>query len=71
MTSAILESRKTKNKLASRKIKHPSKENIDKYKNYDKCYKSVIRKAKTKHYKDMFSEYSKCMKKTWKSSRIH
>lgn len=65
MTSAILESRKTKNKLASRKIKHPSKENIDKYKNYDKCYKSVIRKAKTKHYKDMFSEYSKCMRKTW------
>ena len=38
MTSAILESRKTKNKLAS-------KENIDKYKNYDKCYKSVIRKS--------------------------
>jgi len=65
MTGAILNSRKTKNKLAAKKTKNPSIANIDNFKTFNKNYRAVIRNAKSKHYKDKFEEYSKCIKRTW------
>jgi hypothetical protein len=65
MTSEILNSRKIKNKLASKKIKDPSEENIKRYKTFNNNYRSLIRKAKSKHYEGKFQEYSKCIKRTW------
>ena len=61
MTSEILNSRKIKNKLASKKIKDPSEENIKRYKTFNNNYRSLIRKAKSKHYEGKFQEYSKCI----------
>ena len=65
MTSAILVSRKTKNKLAAKRLKHPTPENISKYKEYNDMYRSLIRKSKILFYKNKFNEYSTNMKKTW------
>lgn len=69
ITKAILISRKTKNKLAAKKIKKPSVDNTNKFKDYNKLYRSVCRKAKATYYKDKFTEYSKNMKKTWSTLR--
>ena len=45
MTHSSLVSRKTKNKLAAKRLKHPTTENISKYKEYNDMYKSLIRKS--------------------------
>ena len=65
MTTAILESRKTRNKLAAKKSKNPTEENINRFKSFNKEYRSLIRKAKSLHYEGKFQEYSKCIKRTW------
>ena len=55
---------KTKNKLAAKRLKHPTTENISKYKKYNDMYRSLIRKSKILFYKNKFNEYSTNMKKT-------
>jgi hypothetical protein len=65
MTSALLISRKNKNKLAAKKNKSPSEENIKKYKDFNRVYRSLIRKSKADYYEQKFTEYSNNMKKTW------
>ena len=65
MTSALLVSRKNKNKLAAKKNKSPTEENIKKYKDFNRVYRSLIRKSKADYYKEKFTEYSNNMKKTW------
>ena len=69
MSKALLISRKTKIKLAQKKYKNPSAENIDKFKQYNTLYKTMIRKAKIDYYQMKFSEYSKDIKNTWKTIR--
>ena len=46
MTGALLVSRKHKNKLAAKKNKSPSDENIAKYKDYNRIYRALIKKLK-------------------------
>ena len=65
MTKALLVSRKNKNKLAAKKLKNPSQENISKYKIYNSKYRSLIRKAKINYYKEKFAENVKNIKQTW------
>ena len=65
MTHAILISRKTKNKLAAKKVKNPTEKNLNAYKEFNKMYRSVIRKAKANYYDEKFKEYSKNIKQTW------
>ena len=65
MTQALLVSRKTKNKLAAKKLKNPTVDNIDKFKKYNATYRSLIRKAKSNYYTDKFTEYSNNLKQTW------
>ena len=49
-TPGLLVSRKTKQKLASLKIRKPTLENINKYKYYANTYNYILRKAKHYHY---------------------
>lgn len=65
MTKALLISRKYKNKLAAKKIKFPSDANIEAYKQYNKIYNKLCRKAKLNYYSEQFKMYSKDVKKTW------
>ena len=69
MSKALLISRKTKIKLAQKKYKKPSAENIDKFKLYNSLYKTMVRKAKINYYQTKFSEYSKDIKNTWRTIR--
>ena len=65
MTGALLASRKKRNKLAAKKNKCPTEENINIYKDYNRVYRSLIRKSKADYYGEKFTEYSNNMKKTW------
>ena len=65
MTKALLVSRKNRNKLAAKKLKNPSQENISKYKIYNSKYRSLIRKAKINYYKEKFADNVKNIKQTW------
>ena len=65
MSSAILKSRKTKFKLSETKIRFPSQENINKYKQFRKCYNKVIRAAKKGYYKKTFDQHKNNLRKTW------
>ena len=67
MTAAILKSRQTKNKLAAKKSKNPTPENINLFSTFNTNYRKVIRNAKTKHYKEKFEEYNNCIRQTWKT----
>lgn len=69
ITKAILISRKNKNKLAAKKVNKPSVENTTKFKEFNKLYRAVCRKAKANYFKEKFTEYSKNMKKTWSTLR--
>ena len=68
-TPGLLVSRKTKQKLASLKIRKPTPENINKYKTYSNTYNYLLRKAKHCHYNDKFEEYSGNLRKTWETIR--
>ena len=67
MTSALLTSRKYKEKLFAKKVRKPCTENKEKFKQYNKLYTSLIREARKKYYFDKFIEYSKDGKKTWET----
>ena len=66
MSSALLVSRKRKDKLAKIKTRNPSLINVNKFKSYNSVYRSLIRKAKFNYYHEKFQEFSNDMKKTWK-----
>ena len=67
MTQAIFESRKRKQKLFKKKIKKPSHENIQNFKEYNSIYTKLVRKARHEYYNDKFQEFSKDGKKTWQT----
>ena len=54
-----------KMKLASKKLKKPTNENINNYKKYLSIYNKLIRKAKIMHYQKQFELSKYNMKKTW------
>ena len=65
MSKGLLMSRKTRNKLAAKKNKNPTLENIQKFKKYNTIYKSLIRKSKALYYNSKFHDYWGNMRKTW------
>ena len=54
MTTALIKSRKHKQKLFSKKLRNPSPENKEKFKSYNSMYTKLIRKARQKYYNDKF-----------------
>ena len=69
ITSGLLISRKRKEKLAAKKLKKPTSENIQIFQSYNKIYNKVRRSAKRLYYDDKFKEFSKDMRKTWDTIR--
>ena len=67
MTNAILNSRKKKEKLFRKKIKCPTNENKQLFRNYNSAYTKIVRAARKKYYTDKFEQYSKDCKKTWEN----
>ena len=65
MTTSLLNSRKFKEKLFSKKLKNPSHSNIEKFKQYNSIYTKLVRKARTMYYDNKFTEFSSDCKKTW------
>ena len=64
-TSALLVSRKNKEKLFKKKMLNPNPINIAAFRNYNSVYRSLIKKAKASYFYSKFQEYSKDIKKTW------
>ena len=67
MTKGILKSRSVKLKLLSKKLRNPSRNNIEKFKAYNSIYTKLIRKARQSYYNNKFKDYSKDCKKTWQT----
>jgi hypothetical protein len=67
MTQGLLESRKHKQKLFSKKLRKPSPINIQQFKEYNSMYTNLIRKSKQQYYNDKFTAFSKDCKKTWQT----
>ena len=66
MTPGLLISKKEKDKLASKKLKNPTDQNISSYKTFYSRYRSLIRESKRNYYASKFAEYSRDIKNTWK-----
>ena len=65
MTSGLLISRKTKEKLFSLKLKNPTNYNIEKFKRFNKLYVSMCRRSRTLYYQERFNLFATDIKKTW------
>ena len=65
MTTALVKSRKHKQKLFSKKLRNPSPENKEKFKSYNSMYTKLIRKARQMYYDSKFNNFRKDCKKTW------
>lgn len=69
MTQGLLQSRKHKDKLGTKKLKNPTDNNIRNYKVYNSLYNKIIRVAKIKYYENEFQKVSKDIKRTWDVTR--
>ena len=69
MTNALMTSRKSKEKLGSKKIRNPTTENISAFKNFNRIYNKLVRASKINYYNTKFTEYSTNMRKTWDTIR--
>ena len=69
MTLGLLQSRKTKQKLYSRKTLHPTPHNIRSFNEYIKTYKRLCRQAKTSYYVNKLKGFKNDAKKTWDTVR--
>jgi hypothetical protein len=65
MTTGLLISRTTKNKLHKQSLIDPSPVNITKFKTYRNIFNTLIRKSKIKFYEDSLNSNVKNPKKTW------
>ena len=71
MTTALLKSRKHKQKLFSKKLHNPSPENKEKFKSYNCMYTKLVRKARQMYYENKFNSFSEDCKKTWETINDH
>lgn len=69
MTHGLLQSRKTKQKLYSRKTLNPTANNIEKFNNFVKVYKKLCRKAKQEFYVTRIRNFKENAQKTWQTIR--
>ena len=65
MTNGLITSSLNKKKLFENKLKHPSDQNIENYKNYVKAYNKLIRAHKKSYYSEILEENKRNMKRTW------
>ena len=65
MTEGLQISQQTKEKLFAKKLKCPSRINIDKFKSYNTLYKKLRRVAKKLYYNDQFKRFAQNSKQTW------
>jgi exonuclease III len=70
MTEGLIQSSLNKSKLMRAKLRKPTDLNINKYKEYNKNYKKVLRKMKEKYYSDQLEAAKYDMKKTWSILRM-
>ena len=54
-----------KERLFSRKLRCPNKENVDKFQIYNKIYNKIRRAAKKLYYDKQFKKFTKDSKQTW------
>ena len=69
MTISLVESRKKKHKLAAKKIKNPTPENIKEYQDFNNIYNKLRRKVKNEYYLLKFKYLEKNIKETWDTIR--
>lgn len=67
ITSGILKSINTKNKLYVSYLKHPTEINLVKFNSYRNKLKSLIRKSKRDYYADLLSKHKNNARDTWKT----
>ena len=67
MSSGLLVSRKIKEKLFCKKLKNPTKQNVDKFKEYNRIYTTLKRKSRNLYYHSIFKQYKNNIKKTWET----
>ena len=65
MTEAILKSRKTKEKLFSKKLRDPTFTDLDIFKEYNRIYAKICRLSKIIYYRDKFKEAEGNIRNTW------
>ena len=65
MTSVLLNSCRTKNKLYKSFIKHPTEQNKNAFISYRNGFSKLKMAAKKSYYNNLFSEYKCKMRKTW------
>ena len=69
MTKALLVSRKTKEKLYSKKIRSPTFTNERTFRDYNKIYTSLCKHARVLYFHNKFTEAGANMKNTWDTVR--
>jgi hypothetical protein len=65
MTNGLVQSSVTKSKLLMLKLKRPSIQNINKFKQYYSLYNKLLRKSKVMHYHEEFQRAKHNIKQTW------
>jgi hypothetical protein len=65
MTNGLVQSSVTKSKLLMLKLKRPSIQNINKYKQFYSLYNELPRKSKVMYYHDEFQRAKRNIKQTW------
>ena len=69
MTKGLLKSRLKKLKLVDEKVRRPTIDNINSYKEYRNIYNKLIRKAKQIYYKSALEMHKHDLKKSWQILR--
>ena len=65
MTAGLLISHKQKEKLFAKKVRNPTKSNIESFQCYNNIYSKLRRIAKKLHYDEQFIKFTRNIKQTW------
>ena len=68
-TKGLVKSSQQKRKLFAKSKKKPSPQNVENYKNYQKHFQRIHRKAKAEFYSKQFDKYACNVKETWRVLR--
>ena len=68
-TKGLAKSSQVKRKLFAKSKKKPSPQNVENYKNYQKHFQRIHRKAKAEYYNKQFDKYALNVKETWRVLR--
>ena len=65
MTSGLIISHKQNENLFAKKLKNPSKSNIESFQSYNNIYSKLRRISKPLHYDEQFIKFTRNIKQTW------